>query len=78
MTRNEKIKEEISRHLNTAYPSTRKKVEENPEYIAALKNGDMETALDLAYGMMYGEATTKKRHRYLLDVKKSTDDLTNV
>ena len=75
MTKNEKIEEEISQHLNATYPDTRKKVEENPEYKAALKMGDFETALKLAYGMIYGNAETNKEHRRLIEIKRATDDL---
>jgi hypothetical protein len=78
MTNNEKIMEEISRHLNATYPQTRKKVEENPEYKAALKKGDLETARKLAYALIYGNAETKKQHRRLLENKKVTDDILDI
>jgi len=75
MTKNEKIEEEISRHLNAANSFTRKRVEDNLEYKAALQKGDLDTALKLAYGMIYGAAETKKRHRDLMEIKRSTDEL---
>jgi hypothetical protein len=75
MTKNEKIREEISRHLNAANKFTRKKVEDHSEYKAALQKGDLETALNLAYALIYGAAETKSAHRRLKEIKKATDEL---
>ena len=75
MTKNEKIREEISRHLNAANKFTRKKVEDNLEYKAALQKGDLETALNLVYALIYGAAETKSEHHRLKEIKKATDEL---
>jgi hypothetical protein len=75
MNNREKIEEEISRHLNAAGSYYRKKVERDQEYQAALKSGNMEKALEVAYGIIYGNANTKSEHTRLKEIKNNTDNL---
>jgi hypothetical protein len=67
------IEEEISRHLNNAGKRKRKQVEENVEYILAVKDGDMEAALKLVLGILYGVADNMAEHHRQMKKKNKLD-----
>ena len=78
MTPKEKIEEELSHHLNAAGRIKRRQVEENMEYKLAFQSGNLEAALDLAYGIIYGSAKTPAQHRRLIKKKKKDDWLKEI
>jgi hypothetical protein len=69
------IEEEISLHLNRASKRERKRVEENIEYILAMKDGDIEAALRLALEILYGSANNMAEHHRQMKKKKKLDQI---
>ena len=71
----QQIEEEISRHLNAADKPKRKEVEENVEYILAMKASDMEAALQLVLGILYGSANNMTDHRRQRKKKRKQEEI---
>jgi hypothetical protein len=72
------IEEEIIRHQNNASKRQRKQVEENVEYILAVKDGDMEAALKIVLGNLYGIADNMAEHHRQLKKKKKLDQILEI
>ena len=59
MTKNEKLENELSQHLNDAPQHRREQVLKSIEYQLAMKSGEVRAAYEIAWGIIYGSGKTK-------------------